>query len=140
MLANEEVIDGRSERGSHPVIRMPLKQWMLRITSYAERLLYDLEDLDWSESIKDMQRNWIGRSEGATIKFKLCNSEQYIEVYTTRPDTIFGCAFIGVAYDHNIINYLNKTIEIENFINECRADSLSEAIIEKRADLLAVTL
>ena len=71
VLANEEVIDGLSERGSHPVVRVPMKQWMLRITHYAERLLEDLEDLDWSDSIKEMQRNWIGKSEGAAIEFRV---------------------------------------------------------------------
>ena len=71
VLANEEVIDGLSERGSHPVVRLPMKQWMLRITAYADRLLEDLEGLDWPESIKEMQRNWIGRSEGATIRFQV---------------------------------------------------------------------
>ncbi|MBJ7496485.1 MAG: class I tRNA ligase family protein, partial [Gemmataceae bacterium] len=104
VLANEEVIDGRSERGGHPVVRMPLKQWMLRITSYAERLLYDLEDLDWSESIKDMQRNWIGRSEGAEVTFKLAASDKVVKVFTTRPDTLFGATYMVVSPEHSIVS------------------------------------
>ena len=95
VLANEEVIDGVSERGGHPVIRKPMRQWMLRITSYADRLLEDLDDLDWPESIKEMQRNWIGRSEGAELEFCAVDQEGHdlgakLTVYTTRPDTIFG--------------------------------------------------
>jgi leucyl-tRNA synthetase len=104
VLANEEVVDGRSERGGHPVVRMPLKQWMLRITSYAERLLYDLEDLDWSESIKDMQRNWIGRSEGAEVSFKLAASDKVVKVFTTRPDTLFGATYMVVSPEHSIVS------------------------------------
>src|SRR5262252_8044867 len=90
VLANEEVIDGKSERGGHPVERLPLRQWMLRITAYAERLLSDLEPLDWSHAIKEMQRNWIGKSEGAEVDFKIADSGDTIRVFTTRPDTLFG--------------------------------------------------
>src|SRR5437764_1163364 len=88
VLANEEVVDGKSERGGHPVVRMPLRQWMLRITAYAERLLEGLEHVDWSEGIKELQRNWIGRSEGAEVDFALPGGER-IRVFTTRPDTLF---------------------------------------------------
>lgn len=105
VLANEEVIDGKSERGGHPVIRKPMKQWMLRITAYADRLLEDLEELEWPESIKVMQRNWIGRSEGAEIQFKLANSpeEESLLVYTTRPDTLFGATYMVVAPEHPML-------------------------------------
>src|SRR5262249_1008976 len=93
VLANEEVVDGKSERGGHPVVRMPLRQWILRITAYAERLLDDLALVDWSEAIKEMQRNWIGKSEGAEVDFQVARSDSKgdpIRVFTTRPDTLFG--------------------------------------------------
>lgn len=97
VLANEEVIDGLSERGGHPVYRVPMKQWMLKITAYADRLIDDLEEVDWPENIKDMQRHWIGRSEGANVSFEVKNSEHSIEVFTTRPDTLFGVTYAVLA-------------------------------------------
>ncbi len=115
VLANEEVTDGKSERGNHPVVRMPLRQWLLRITEYAERLLDDLEPLDWSESIKTMQRNWIGKSEGAEVAFnlapetiiredlKLIDDETAIHVFTTRPDTLFGATYMVLAPEHPLV-------------------------------------
>jgi leucyl-tRNA synthetase len=103
VLANEEVIDGKSERGGHPVERRPMKQWMLRITAYADRLLEDLEELDWPESIKDMQRNWIGRSEGAEITFKIDGQDETFTVFTTRPDTLFGATYAVLAPEHHIV-------------------------------------
>src|SRR5581483_11588416 len=96
VLANEEVVDGKSERGGHPVVRMPLRQWMLRITAYAERLLEGLEHVDWSEGIKELQRNWIGRSEGAEVDFALPGGEK-VRVFTTRPDTLFGATYMVLA-------------------------------------------
>src|SRR5579884_4287206 len=102
VLANEEVIDGRSERGGHPVVRMPLRQWLLRITAYAERLLEDLEDLDWPESIKKMQRDWIGKSEGAEVDFAL-ETGLRIRVFTTRPDTLFGATYMVLAPEHVLV-------------------------------------
>ena len=96
VLANEEVIDGKSEIGGFPVVRRPMRQWMLRITVYAERLLNELDKLDWPEGIKLLQRNWIGRSEGALIKFQISNFEsQIIEVFTTRPDTLYGATYMS---------------------------------------------
>ncbi|HVS18346.1 MAG TPA: leucine--tRNA ligase, partial [Planctomycetota bacterium] len=103
VLANEEVIHGRSERGNHPCVRRPLKQWMLRITSYAERLLDDLDGLDWPESIKTQQREWIGRSEGAEIEFEVEGDRPPLSVFTTRPDTIFGATFMVVAPEHPLV-------------------------------------
>jgi leucyl-tRNA synthetase len=104
VLANEEVINGRSERGNFPCVRRPLKQWMLRITAYAERLLADLDGLDWPESIKIQQREWIGRSEGAEVRFALEKSEgESLLVFTTRPDTIFGATFMVVAPEHPLV-------------------------------------
>ena len=103
VLANEEVIDGKSERGGHPVVRMPMKQWMLRITRYAERLLADLDELDWPEHIKRMQVEWIGRSEGARVSFPLEGHAEAIEVFTTRPDTLFGATYMVLAPEHPLV-------------------------------------
>lgn len=105
VLANEEVIDGKSERGGHPVIRKPMRQWMLRITAYAERLLEDLEELDWSESIKDMQRNWIGKSKGAEVRFAIDgHAGAELVVFTTRPDTLFGATYCVLAPEHELVS------------------------------------
>ena len=108
VLANEEVIDGRSERGGHPVVRRPMKQWMLRITDYAERLLDDLDNLDWPDSIKEMQRNWIGRSEGVRLSFRLPGAEEKVEVFTTRPDTLLGVTYLVLAPEHPLIHTLTS--------------------------------
>lgn len=104
VLANEEVIEGKSERGGHPVLRMPMRQWMLKITAYAERLLADLDALDWPENVKDIQRNWIGKSVGAKILFALeDHPQEQIEVFTTRPDTLFGATYIVLAPEHPLV-------------------------------------
>jgi len=104
VLANEEVVDGRSERGGHPVVRIPMRQWMLRITAYADRLLEDLEELDWPEHIKKMQRDWIGRSEGARVRFPVVGRPgREIEVFTTRPDTLFGATYMVLAPEHPLV-------------------------------------
>ncbi|AEI42707.1 LeuS [Paenibacillus mucilaginosus KNP414] len=104
VLANEEVIDGLSERGGHPVIRKPMRQWVLRITEYAERLLEDLEELDWSESIKDMQRHWIGKSKGAEVTFAIDGHDgEGLKVFTTRPDTLFGATYCVLAPEHELV-------------------------------------
>ena len=104
VLANEEVIDGKSERGGHPVERRPLRQWVLKITEYAERLIADLELVDWPESIKEMQRNWIGKSEGAEIKFEVAgHTGAFFDVFTTRPDTLFGATFCVLAPEHPLV-------------------------------------
>ena len=124
VLANEEVIDGRSERGNHPVERRPMKQWMLRITEYAERLLNDLDDLDWPEGIKEMQRNWIGKSTGAEVIFDTTAGDR-ITVYTTRPDTLFGATYMVLAPEHPLVSKLTTP--------ECRAavDAYREAAAKK---------
>ncbi len=106
VLANEEVIDGVSERGGHPVVRRPMKQWVLRITKYADRLLDDLEEVDWPESIKDMQRNWIGRSEGAQVRFNIEGTDASFEVFTTRPDTLFGATYCVLAPEHKLVKQI----------------------------------
>ncbi len=106
VLANEEVIDGKSERGGHPVIRKPMRQWMLKITAYADRLLSDLDELDWSESIKDMQRNWIGKSEGAEVNFPVDGHDLSLKVFTTRPDTLFGATYMVMAPEHPYLSQI----------------------------------
>lgn len=108
VLANEEVINGKSERGGHPVVRKPMRQWMLKITAYAERLLDDLNDLDWSESIKEMQRNWIGKSEGAEVRFDLSGHTASITVFTTRPDTLFGATYMVLAPEHPLVEQITS--------------------------------
>jgi len=106
-IANEEVLpDGTSERGGYPVIRKPMRQWMLKITAYAERLLEDLEDLDWPESIKDMQRNWIGKSTGANVTFKVKDTDEEFTVFTTRPDTLFGATYAVLAPEHDLVDII----------------------------------
>lgn len=103
-IANEEVLpDGTSERGGYPVVRKPMRQWMLKITAYAERLLNDLEELDWPESIKEMQRNWIGKSVGADINFKVEGTDEEFTVFTTRPETLFGSTFAVLAPEHPLV-------------------------------------
>jgi len=104
VLANEEVIDGKSERGGYPCRRVPMRQWVLKITEYAERLLDGLDDLDWPESTKQMQRNWIGKSEGAEIHFELDAVDDALEVFTTRPDTLFGATYMVVAPEHDLVD------------------------------------
>ena len=103
VLANEEVIDGKSERGGHPVYRKPMKQWMLKITAYAERLLEDLDLLDWPESLKEMQRNWIGKSEGALINFDIVGHPNQVQVFTSRADTLFGSTYVVLAPEHELV-------------------------------------
>ena len=103
VLANEEVIDGKSERGGHPVIRKPMRQWILRITEYADRLLEDLDDLDWPESLKDMQRNWIGKSEGAELTFEIEGTDESFDAFTTRPDTLFGATYAVFSPEHPLV-------------------------------------
>ena len=106
VLANEEVIDGKSDVGGFPVTRKPMRQWMLRITAYAERLLAGLEKIDWSESLKEMQRNWIGRSEGAEVQFHLEDNSAAIPVFTTRPDTLFGATYMVLSPEHKLVNII----------------------------------
>jgi len=104
VLANEEVVEGKSEVGGFPVVRRPMRQWMLRITAYADRLIEELEGLDWPEPIKALQRNWIGRSEGAEVKFRVANRQDEISVFTTRPDTLFGATYVVLAPEHPLVD------------------------------------
>lgn len=113
VLANEEVIDGKSERGGHPVERRPMKQWMLRITAYADRLIDDLDEVDWPENIKDMQRNWIGRSEGAEVTFGIEGHDETFTVFTTRPDTLFGATYAVLAPEHPFVDKITTAAQNE---------------------------
>lgn len=113
-IANEEVLpDGTSERGGYPVVRKPMRQWMLKITAYAERLLNDLDELDWPESIKDMQRNWIGKSTGAHVDFKVAGTDKTFTVYTTRPDTLFGATYAVLAPEHELVDAITTPEQAE---------------------------
>jgi len=113
VLANEEVIDGKSEVGGFPVVRKPMRQWMLRITAYAEKLLADLDTIDWTDSLKEMQRNWIGRSEGAFVEFKVYGHPENIRVFTTRPDTLFGATYLVLAPEHPLVELIAPDNGIE---------------------------
>nr|WP_243875596.1 leucine--tRNA ligase [Staphylococcus aureus] len=133
VLSNEEVIDGVSERGGHPVYRKPMKQWVLKITEYADQLLADLDDLDWPESLKDMQRNWIGRSEGAKVSFDVDNTEEKVEVFTTRPDTIYGASFLVLSPEHALVNSIT-TDEYKEKVKAYQTEASKKSDLE-RTDL-----
>ncbi len=134
VLANEEVIDGKSERGGHPVVRMPLRQWLLRITAYAERLLDDLEGLAWPESIKKMQRDWIGKSEGAEVDFVLeassASEGEIIRVFTTRPDTLFGATYMVLAPEHSLVEAIT-TPQQRSAVQAYRAEAARKSDLER---------
>lgn len=134
VLANDEVIDGKSERGGHPVIRVPMKQWMLKITDYAERLLSDLDKLDWPERTKEAQRNWIGKSEGATIRFKIKDhSADELTIFTTRPDTIFGVSFMVLAPEHPMVKKIMtpaQSTTVTKYIEE----TAKKSEVDRKAD------
>ncbi|HIG33167.1 MAG TPA: leucine--tRNA ligase [Flavobacteriales bacterium] len=126
VLANDEVKDGLSERGGFPVEQKLMKQWSLRITAYADRLISGLDAVDWSDSIKEIQKNWIGKSKGAFVSFKLENSEDKIEVFTTRPDTIFGVNFMVLAPEHELVNKITTSVQkngVEAYINTTKLKS-----------------
>ena len=145
-MANEEVVDGKSEVGGFPVVRKPMRQWMLRITAYAERLIQDLDTIDWTDSLKEMQRNWIGRSEGAEVVFKLSiatggrfqpgftDEEEKIRVFTTRPDTLFGATYLVVAPEHKLVD---KIISFDWLVTpeEREAVKKYKAAIASKSDL-----
>ena len=133
VLANEEVVDGKSEVGGFPVVRRPMRQWMLRITAYAERLLNELEGLDWPEGVKLLQRNWIGRSQGAEIDFTIENTDQRIRVFTTRPDTLYGGTFLVLAPEHSLVDLI-VTEEQWPAVRDYRERAARKSELE-RADL-----
>ncbi len=130
VLANEEVIDGKSEVGGFPVVRKPMRQWMLRITAYAQRLLDDLETIDWTESLKQMQRNWIGRSEGAEIEFTVPGLTTRITVFTTRADTLFGATYIVLSPEHKLVGELT-TPDRRSVVDEYRAFAAAKSDLER---------
>ncbi|HGQ4207704.1 TPA: leucine--tRNA ligase [Streptococcus pneumoniae] len=133
-IANEEVLpDGTSERGGYPVVRKPMRQWMLKITAYAERLLNDLDELDWPESIKDMQRNWIGKSTGANVTFKVKGTDKEFTVFTTRPDTLFGATFTVLAPEHELVDAITSSEQAEAVANYKHQASLKSDLA--RTDL-----
>ena len=135
VLANEEVVDGKSERGGHPVVRRPMRQWMLKITAYADRLLKDLELVDWTESIKEMQRNWIGRSEGALVDFKIvgevgAHGRAPLQVFTTRPDTLFGATYMVLSPEHRLVPKIT-TSEQKKSVEEYQKKSAQKSELER---------
>lgn len=126
VLANEEVIDGKSERGGYPVVRIPMKQWVLKITAYGDKLLAGLDDLNWPSSTIQMQRNWIGKSQGVEVDFKIENTDKKFSVFTTRVDTLYGCTYVVLAPEHPLVKEItteDQKESVENYINECQRKS-----------------
>ena len=138
VLANDEIVNGVSERGGHPVEQKLMRQWSMRIKAYAERLLTGLEGLDWTESIKDIQRNWIGKSIGCSIEFQIENSESRIEVFTTRPDTIFGVSFMVLAPEHDLVDQIT-TPEFAAQIAEYKKSASLKSARDREADVKNIT-
>jgi leucyl-tRNA synthetase len=138
VLANDEVKDGLSERGGHPVEQRLMKQWSLRITAYADRLLQGLDGLDWQDSIKEMQRNWIGKSKGAMVRFQVANSSAHIDVFTTRPDTIFGVSYMVLAPEHNLVEKI-KTPEQTEAVDAYVKQSMLRTERDRQSDVKHVT-
>ncbi len=130
VLANEEVVDGKSEVGGFPVVRKPMRQWMLRITAYAERLLNDLDSIDWSHSLKEMQRNWIGRSEGAWVDFMITGSPESIRVFTTRPDTLFGATYVVLSPEHKLVAEVTSAAQ-DNAVKEYQIFAAGKSDLER---------
>ena len=138
VLANDEVKDGVSERGGHPVERKLMKQWSMRITAYAQRLLDGLDTIDWPESLKESQRYWIGKSEGTSLKFQIANSKLQIEVFTTRPDTIFGVSFVTLAPEHELVEKIT-TAEQKAAVDEYVIKSKNRSERERQAEVTKVS-
>ena len=138
VLANDEVKDGRSERGNFPVEQKLMKQWSMRITAYAERLLEGLEQVEWNDSIKEIQRNWIGKSEGASLRFSVENSSEQIEVFTTRPDTIYGVTFMVLAPEHELVKSITTASQKEEIESYCQQAALKSER-DRQSDVKSVT-
>ncbi|SDG49680.1 class I tRNA ligase family protein [Psychroflexus sediminis] len=138
VLANDEIVNGVSERGGHTVVRKKMKQWSMRISAFAERLLSGLDDLDWSESLKETQKNWIGKSVGAQLKFKIQNSKFLIEAFTTRPDTIFGVSFITLAPEHDLVSQIT-TPEQKEAVDTYVKAAARRSERERMADVKSIT-
>ena len=142
VLANDEVKDGISERGGHPVERRAMLQWSLRITAYAERLLADLDDLDWTDAMKAMQSNWIGRSEGAELDFEVTGHDERIRIFTTRPDTIFGATFMVLAPEHPLVDVIttgDQRAAVENYLDYVKSRSERDRLTDVRSVTGAAT-
>src|SRR6187455_1364065 len=138
VLANDEVINGVSYRGGFPVIKKQMRQWSLRITEYAERLLKGLDEIDFSESMKEIQRNWIGKSIGAQLKFQISNSESHVTVFTTRPDTIFGVDFMVIAPEHELVKEITTPAQQEDIDKYLKyVESRSE--VDRMAEVKKIT-
>lgn len=136
VLANDEVVDGKSERGGHPVERRPMLQWMLKITDYAERLLQDLDKVEWHERTKESQRNWIGKSTGLEIKFAIRGNNEKLVVFTTRPDTIYGATFMVLAPEHPLVGAItsaqhHKAVETYQKTTAAKSDVARQTATEK---------
>ncbi len=138
VLANDEVKDGKSERGGHPVEQKRMRQWSMRITAYAQRLLDGLDTIDWPENIKEVQRNWIGRSEGASVRFKIDGHTSEIEVFTTRPDTIFGVSFMTLAPEHVLVSQIT-TDEYKDAIEKYVAGAKLKTERDRQSDVKNIT-
>lgn len=138
VLANDEIVNGVSERGGHPVVRKKMKQWSMRISAYAERLLQGLETIDWNESLKESQRNWIGKSVGAQVTFSVKNSESTIDVFTTRPDTIFGVTFMTLAPEHELVSKIT-TAEQKEAVEAYKAATAKRSERDRMADVKTIS-
>lgn len=138
VLANDEVKDGKSERGGYPVVQKEMMQWSMRISSYAQRLLDGLENIDWPEPLKESQRNWIGRSEGASVQFQVKGKDQKIEVFTTRPDTIFGVSFMVLAPENPLVDNISQETFKES-INQYRIEAAKKSERDRMADVKTVS-
>ncbi|HIT83432.1 MAG TPA: leucine--tRNA ligase, partial [Candidatus Avibacteroides faecavium] len=135
VLANDEVVDGVSERGGHPVVQRVMKQWCLRVSAYAERLLTGLDTVDWTDSLKETQRNWIGRSEGAELQFKVCGSDKTFTIFTTRADTVFGVTFMVLAPESDLVAELTtdgQREEVEAYVEATKKRTERERISDRR--------
>ena len=133
VLANEEVVDGKSERGGHPVVRLPMKQWMLKITDYADRLLEGLDKIDWPEKTKEGQRNWIGKSVGANVDFEVVGDKEKLRVFTTRPDTLFGVTFMVLAPEHPLVARITTSAQKKQ-VDAYVADTQKKSEVDRKAD------
>ena len=138
VLANDEIVNGVSERGGFPIVRKKMKQWLMRITAYAQRLLDDLNQVDWPQPLKDAQTNWIGRSEGASVSFNVENSDYKIDVFTTRPDTIYGVSFMTLAPEHELVNIIT-TSEYKDKIQEYKEITSKRSERDRMSDVKTIT-
>ena len=138
VLANDEIKDGRSERGGHPVVQKKMRQWSMRITAYAERLLNGLDNIDWTDSLKEIQRNWIGRSEGASMLFNVFGTDKKIKVFTTRPDTIFGVSFMVLAPEHELVDEITTDKFLKN-VDQYKISAAARSERDRMSDVKTIT-